>query len=237
MKLSKKIYLTIDDGPSRYTDEIVDFLKDRNIPAIMFFRGENIAENENAALSAIRNGYIAANHSYSHRYFSSLKLEQAYNEISECEKLIETLYSRAGIDRKLKLFRFPYGDKGYPWTRLNTAFKKFSIKYRYIQEFLDDNRYDKIDIGNIQANLYYKWLLDDIDVFWTFDTNDWQLGKTDFGYAQLDTNLARLKDRPKDDIILMHDREDTPEHFFYIIEKLTDEGYRFGLPEIDGNIL
>ncbi len=232
MSQLKRIYLTIDDGPTDNTDDIVEFLKEKSIPAIMFFCGESIERNEKAAQNAIKNGFIIGNHSFYHKYFSSIPLKEALEDINRTERIIENLYVKCGYNREMKLFRFPYGDKGYRWTKLNVLLRKLNKKYRKIQEFLSYKGFDKIDSRSIQANIYYKWLLGDIDVFWTFDTNDWQLGKGDsnYSYSELDNHLENLKRRPKDEIILMHDRADTAEYLFYIVEKLISYGYIFDLP-------
>lgn len=233
MNSQKIIYLTIDDGPSRHTCKIVDYLKDRNIPAIMFFCGEHIKNHYKNALYAVENDFVAGNHSYYHKYFSSISSENAISDIDKSENILDDLYKQAGKQRKYKLFRFPYGDKGYSWTKLSVVFKKLNAKYRLLQEHLASINYHKFDIDNLQANFYYKLLLDDIDMFWTFDTNDWQLGNSEcpnFGYQELDNLLGKLKNRPKDEILLMHDRDDTPEYFFYIIDKLIGEEYSFSLP-------
>lgn len=39
--MSKKVLLTIDDGPSSITEQIIDYLIERQIHPIMFFIGWN----------------------------------------------------------------------------------------------------------------------------------------------------------------------------------------------------
>ena len=50
----KKLYLTIDDGPSEHTNEIVAFLKLNNISAIFFFRGDSLKVRMDIAINSIR---------------------------------------------------------------------------------------------------------------------------------------------------------------------------------------
>ncbi|MCP4581951.1 MAG: polysaccharide deacetylase family protein [candidate division Zixibacteria bacterium] len=231
MAPGKNICLTVDDGPTRFTREIVAFLKDRNIPAIMFFTGENIYKNYEVACNAIKNGFIIGNHSYSHKRFSSIPIETAIDDIIKCENAIEDIYGNTKIERRSKLFRFPFGDKGYKWTRLNVLFKNLKSKYRILQNALNEMKFEKLPISNLQSNFYYNRLLYDIDLFWTFDSNDWQLRKNkNFTTNDLDNHLQKLHTRPNNEILLMHDRNDTPESFFYVIDKLIGEDFNFYMP-------
>jgi peptidoglycan/xylan/chitin deacetylase (PgdA/CDA1 family) len=64
----KEAYLTIDDGPSDYFIEIIEFLEKNNIPAIFFCRGDKLLEKEEEAIYAIKKGFAIGSHSYQHRY-------------------------------------------------------------------------------------------------------------------------------------------------------------------------
>ena len=45
---TKIVYLTFDDGPSIYTEDLLDILKERNIPAIFFILGKSIEITPNS---------------------------------------------------------------------------------------------------------------------------------------------------------------------------------------------
>ncbi len=81
-------YLTIDDAPSKVFKEKVDILKRKNIPAIFFCRGDRLQHFMDTAIYAIKNGFILANHAYSHRYFSSLSLKECKEEIYRTDMLL-----------------------------------------------------------------------------------------------------------------------------------------------------
>ena len=104
--------LTIDDIASRNTPAIVDYLNEKGIQAVMFAWGEKVEEFFENAVYALQHGMIDGNHSYSHPCFSELSLEDGIAEIAKCETVLERLYSKAGVERKYRPFRFPYGDKG-----------------------------------------------------------------------------------------------------------------------------
>lgn len=108
----KKIFITVDDGPSANTKNLVDFLKKNGIPAVFFFIGVHIERFRDAALYAVQNGFLIGNHSWSHTLFSKMTLEKCKEEILKTEKIIDVVYKKAGIARPFKMFRFPGGDTG-----------------------------------------------------------------------------------------------------------------------------
>ena len=110
--MNKKIYLTIDDSPSKDFRSNLDYLIEHNIPAVFFCIGERMEAGWEDLKYAISKGYLIGNHSYSHPHFSDLDLESAKQEIQKTDALIERLYQEAGQPDYDRLFRFPYGDKG-----------------------------------------------------------------------------------------------------------------------------
>jgi peptidoglycan/xylan/chitin deacetylase (PgdA/CDA1 family) len=120
--MSKKAYLTIDDSPTRHTDEFTDWLVARDIPAVLFCIGssykdlhldcEGMEQNPAPILRAIEKGFVIGNHTYTHRRSSELSFEEVVSEIEKTEKIIENLYRQAGKPRAHKLIRFPHIDRG-----------------------------------------------------------------------------------------------------------------------------
>lgn len=108
----KAVYLTIDDSPSSSFKDHVALLKKKEIPAVFFCIGKLMKNHWADLKMAIQNGFIIANHSYSHPSFSDLDLESAKNEIKKTDDLIQELYEEVGVELTRKYFRFPYGDKG-----------------------------------------------------------------------------------------------------------------------------
>jgi peptidoglycan/xylan/chitin deacetylase (PgdA/CDA1 family) len=108
------IILTIDDGPRKTMEDILERLGEKNEnPAIFYIIGENLKNNytKELAKNALAKGHLLGNHSYSHPMFSKINFETAKKEIDETEKIIEELYAEESILREKKLFRFPYGDE------------------------------------------------------------------------------------------------------------------------------
>ena len=78
--------LTIDDISSHNTIDIVDYLNEAGITAVMFAVGQRIEQDPEPAVYAIKHGMIVGNHSYSHPSFSSLTMEESIEEIRRCEE-------------------------------------------------------------------------------------------------------------------------------------------------------
>ena len=107
----KKIYLTIDDGPRNYMEEILEVLGENK--AVFYIVGEQIKTKKGFELAckALTQGHILGNHSYSHPQFSKISLEKAKNEILKTDILINEAHMITEIPRTHKLFRFPYGTR------------------------------------------------------------------------------------------------------------------------------
>lgn len=67
----KKIFITFDDGPNKGTENVLNILKDEDVPATFFLVGQHIKGShlQAAMWDSLRKGYKnleLANHSYSH---------------------------------------------------------------------------------------------------------------------------------------------------------------------------
>lgn len=106
----KEVYLTFDDGPSKYTNKILDELKKTNVKATFFILGTNIEGRENEIRRIYNEGHTIANHSYSHRYEDIYKNPEA--TLKEYNKTEKKLKKILGKDFNSNLFRFPGGSVG-----------------------------------------------------------------------------------------------------------------------------
>ncbi|MDA8234223.1 MAG: polysaccharide deacetylase [Clostridia bacterium] len=65
----KIAYLTFDDGPSpNVTPQILQILKEKQVPATFFVIGTNIEKNSGIFLDVYKAGHAIGNHTYSHKY-------------------------------------------------------------------------------------------------------------------------------------------------------------------------
>ena len=134
-----KALLTIDDIASANTPAVVDDIVEKNIPAIMFGWGENIEAFFDNAVYALKAGIIVGNHSYSHPHFSEISYDECIEEIEKNEAILDRLYAAAGVERKYRPFRFPYGDKG-------------GDKKDALQKYLKEKGFDKVDDAKIPVD-------------------------------------------------------------------------------------
>lgn len=84
---NKDIYLTFDSGyENGYTAEILDILKEENVPAAFFLVGNYITENPELVKRMSDEGHIVGNHTMHHPDMSAILDEEAFRkEISELE--------------------------------------------------------------------------------------------------------------------------------------------------------
>ena len=101
----KKVYLTFDDGPGKYTAELLDVLAKYNVKATFFVTGKEDEKSLKLYKRMVKEGHTLAMHSYTHDYskiYSSVKaFEKDFNKLSNL------LYKTTGI--RPKYFRFPGG--------------------------------------------------------------------------------------------------------------------------------
>lgn len=100
------VAITFDDGPSKFTHEIIDVLQEYAVGATFFFVGKNVATYPDAVRYVHTNGYSIGSHSMNHYDLVSLSQEKQEYEVLHTNELIEEL-----ISDKVLLFRPPYGSK------------------------------------------------------------------------------------------------------------------------------
>ena len=91
----KVIYLTFDDGPSNYTNTLLDILKKYNVKATFFVTSNG---SDDTIKKAYKEGHSIGIHSYSHKYNEIYKSEEAFfkdvDKVNERIKRITGEYSR-----------------------------------------------------------------------------------------------------------------------------------------------
>lgn len=105
LKKDRKIYLTFDDGPSCYTDDILDILKQYDVKATFFVVGKTDEESLAAYQRIVDEGHTLGMHSYSHKYQEIYQSVESYAE--DLSKLQEFLYDTTGVWSRYT--RFPGG--------------------------------------------------------------------------------------------------------------------------------
>lgn len=109
--VAKKIALTFDDGPHpRYTEQLLDGLKERNVVATFFVTGENAQNYPNIIRREQEEGHLIGNHTYSHIQLTSGNRETFWEELVKTNEILENI-----TGEKVSFVRPPYGswDKSF----------------------------------------------------------------------------------------------------------------------------
>lgn len=87
----KMIALTLDDGPNgTATEQILNALKDRHVPATFFLIGANVDRFPSTARRIVSEGHLVGNHTGRHSRFDQISIEEIARDITEGSKAIET---------------------------------------------------------------------------------------------------------------------------------------------------
>ncbi|MEG2441152.1 MAG: polysaccharide deacetylase family protein [Acetivibrio sp.] len=117
----RKVYLTFDDGPSKYSDELLDTLKTNNVKATFFVIGRTDKHSLSIYKRIVNEGHTLAMHSYSHQYSKIYNSIEAFDK--DLNKLSDLLYKTTGI--RPDTFRFPGGSSNLVSTIPMTEFIRY----------------------------------------------------------------------------------------------------------------
>ena len=102
---SKIVALTIDDGPSEYTNEIFQILNSNGATATFFVIGSQVGGHENLLQDLIRDGNELGNHAMHDEPSRSLSDAALRNQIRSVEEMLEKAYAAADAGDPPKYFR------------------------------------------------------------------------------------------------------------------------------------
>lgn len=118
----KMIALTFDDGPSDYTQALLDGLKSKNAKATFFVLGKKAQKNTETIKNIIADGHLLGNHTYSHIDMMKSSKNTIASQIYSTNKIIKEI---TGTD--VKFYRPPYGH--YFGTTLNAVNDMIAVKW------------------------------------------------------------------------------------------------------------
>jgi len=102
---SKIIALTIDDGPSEYTEEIMQILKANGAAATFFIIGSQVSGHEQMLQDLIRSGNELGNHAMHDEPSRSLSDAALVEQIRSVEGMLHEAYAAADTEPPPKYFR------------------------------------------------------------------------------------------------------------------------------------
>ncbi len=87
----REIAFTFDDGPSRWTEPLLDSFAAHGGRATFFVLGESVAGHEATLERVVQEGHEVGNHTFSHPRLTTLNEEDISREIRSTSELIEGL--------------------------------------------------------------------------------------------------------------------------------------------------
>ncbi|WP_172373569.1 glycosyltransferase [Sporosarcina jiandibaonis] len=103
----KEIVLTFDDGPDpKYTESILEILKQYNVKASFFIIGNKAIHNQGIIKRIHRDGHEIGNHTFSHPKTNEMSDKQLKLELNGTQRIIQGITGHT-----TSLYRSPYGDE------------------------------------------------------------------------------------------------------------------------------
>lgn len=153
----KVIYLTFDNGYEQgYTDDILDVLKEEQVPATFFVTGHYVKSEPDLVKRMADEGHIIGNHSYHHPDFTILTKDAMKKELEDLEKAVAAVSDQ----KHLKYMRPPKGtfneqtlkwanDLGYIHIFWSLAFADWNTKAQKGGQYAYDQIMKQIHPGAI----------------------------------------------------------------------------------------
>lgn len=101
----KSIYLTFDDGPSKYTSKLLDVLKKYNVKATFFVTDQNLTKGYDSVIKrAYDEGHSIGLHTSSHSYSIYSSVDTYFNDLYAIQNKVKRITGYTSM-----LIRFPGG--------------------------------------------------------------------------------------------------------------------------------
>ena len=201
---TRTIYLTFDDGPGKYTNEVLEILDKYDVKCTFFTVGYYVDHYPDNARAIVEHGHLIACHSYTHEFDKCYASVDAF--MDEVEQWKQAVQNATGTLPERICIRFP-GRSTTPHAKNVVDGIKSQIilhGYRWFDWNAANN--DKYPKGNVKG-------LSQRDYF--IDSYKQSMG----WYANDDSATV---------IFLSHETEKTTvETLDYMIQDLLDRGYTF----------
>jgi peptidoglycan/xylan/chitin deacetylase (PgdA/CDA1 family) len=99
----KTVVLTIDDGPSKLLNTILDILQSKNVQVVFFWQAR-LLYKDRPWRRVLSEGHKIGSHAYNHKNLTSLTVEQQFRLIKNGIAKMEEV-----TGEKIQYFRPPYG--------------------------------------------------------------------------------------------------------------------------------
>jgi peptidoglycan/xylan/chitin deacetylase (PgdA/CDA1 family) len=104
------LYFTFDDGPSKYSQQIIDLLAQYDAQATFFVLGKSAKANPDLIRAMAEGGHYVANHTFGHPSLKGVSREDFVKEVEGTKEIIlDIALDLFGLDRDVRYLRPPYG--------------------------------------------------------------------------------------------------------------------------------
>lgn len=124
----KIVALTIDDGPSEYTTQILDILKENGATATWFVIGGQVEGKQSVLSDVVKAGNELGNHAMHDEPSRSLSDDELARQIAVVEKHIHRAYDDTGLNQSPPRYFRP--GSGFFSDRMRALLKK--LEYRVV---------------------------------------------------------------------------------------------------------
>lgn len=157
VKNGKIVYLTFDDGPGSYTEEILNVLNKYNVKAT-FFVTNQFSRYQYLLKKEYESGHTVAVHTYSHNYKTVYSSLDSY--INDFNNMNQVIYEQTGVYSKI--FRFPGGSSN-TISRFNKGIvTEVKNKMNELGYYYFDWNVDSMDTSYTDANKIYENVINEI---------------------------------------------------------------------------
>lgn len=201
-----RVYLTFDDGPNKYTEDLLDILDQYGVKATFFTVGYFINRYPETVRDQVARGHLVCCHTFSHDMDTVYESAEAF--MADVEQWSQAYEDAVGVPpSNNKLVRFPGGSK-ITWC---------SEELRNdIKLLLKENGWR-----------YYDWTFGDNDRW--LAGNKENLPKREYLFTSFEQTLNMAINNNKPLIFLAHDTDETSVSLIgSMIEEMLDMGCTFG---------
>lgn len=105
VKKEKTVYLSFDDGPSKFTERFLDILSKHDIKATFFVVGKNDPKSKEILKRIVKEGHTLAPHTYTHIYNKIYASVDSF--LDDFKEINDLIYETTGV--KPNILRFAGG--------------------------------------------------------------------------------------------------------------------------------
>lgn len=107
--------------------------------------------------------------------------------------------------------------------------KKFDKKFKELEKHLKKLNYVPLKIRSPKIRYPEILRLYDTDTYWTIDIREWKMIRNEkHSYKDVENYIdKKLSYKRGNEILLIHDHEETHQYFKFFIDKFISKGYSF----------